>query len=218
MKTFLIVLLSFYSLFAHGGRIVDNGGTVIFCDNVPGQPRFQTLDTYEFTQVNDLKYIDGLQKLTAPEMLTRVMRRFLDQPIRDRDLVLEVYYNFFFDLGVEEGVELTYIDDAYPFMLPKDCRLVQAMIHVRNPSPLQKKYYVNGEIWRQLDDLNRAMLVTHEVVYTIAAASGDQADSRNVRYMNGLLWSQQLDWMAKTAPSFEVIWDSEVHVQLPLGR
>jgi hypothetical protein len=71
--------------------------------------------------------------------------------------------------------------------------------------PGERRFLVDQDLWDQLDEQNKAALVTHELVYWEKLDYNENASSRTVRYFNGFLLSpailnvdqRQLAWDSK---------------------
>jgi hypothetical protein len=74
-----------------------------------------------------------------------------------------------------DGTGLTIIDDSFPDVLPKDCKIEQ----LANWTP-QDQVLVDTEIWNSLSDTNKAALVAHEILYYFYRIYGAE-DSVRVR-------------------------------------
>ena len=86
---------------------------------------------------------------------------------------------------IPAGVRLVPSDDALPVFIPEGCKIEQAASFVN-----EGNIFYDTEIWQKLSATNQAALILHEIVYLEDRLTG-AIDSRNARYMVGLLFSDQ---------------------------
>lgn len=92
-----------------------------------------------------------------------------------------------------QNAKLTDLDDDQLYWLPKNCRREQ--IAIQNAIGV----LIDGDLWRQMSQLSKSMLLSHEVLYRVLdrhprfqAPMGLQS-SQPVRFLNALLWSTALE-------------------------
>ena len=84
---------------------------------------------------------------------------------------------------LQDGVELAPVDDAFPTVIPTDCKIEQLANYVNDQEIL-----VDGAIWKALDLTNQAALIVHESLYKFLRSFGD-TDSRRTRRIVAYLFS-----------------------------
>ena len=129
----------------------------------------QKLNNKDFT----LLFLDRLRELSPK--LAEIFRQNLNQLDRQSRWL--------------SGVDLGPVDDSLHFVLPKGCSLKQAAIQ------LSGAYLFNADIWDQLSDLEKNILISHELLYRSILQYSTLEDSRPVRALNGLLISTEFSKM-----------------------
>ncbi len=202
---FLVIALVFSSsldartaIALQGGDYVGNGGDVIVCENskVPSPSSIELLDLFE------ARTIYG-KKINMPKHLS------LDETLKiltDRLGYFDPYLSQFFKGNIDQfmsetvfvkGVVLTDIPDSKHIALAQNCRLEQIAIQRTPRFPGEKRYTISKNLWDQLDSLNQAALILHEVLYRQVLESNiespDKIDSEAVRYLVHLLVSNSIN-------------------------
>jgi hypothetical protein len=175
MKVLLVVLSSFlFSSLLHArasdpGFDRGNGGNYLLCYTKKG-PTYEVLDLYElehgqfFTSWKDLKESDTFNEIIY-KVINRVETYFPDDAQKYR-----YYYGRFFSdtLFVGEN-ELGKVNDYGSVELPQSCFLHQMAIqhksYLTDGTKVEKFYLINSDVWPRLNDLNKAAIILHEIVY-----------------------------------------------------
>lgn len=183
-----IVTMIYLSFAAQGRAVADergNGGEVKTC-SVASEPRIEMLDLYEarvrgFTL--DLGS-DGTWRERISQTLTD-----LDALDHQRADVYNAWLNEFeANAAFLPNIILTGIPDAGTTVIPAGCLVQQIATQAEPTLPGDKRYTISLDLWNQLDEVNKAVLVMHEIILRDAIASGQTA-SRRSRYFNGYLTS-----------------------------
>jgi hypothetical protein len=180
---FIVVTFLMFSSTAFANKDVGNGGSVIFNQN--GSPKIELLDFYEKFGLGGVPKIPGntyQEKISA--LFDKVSRRFPTLAKEWKEEALD----FESQAELKSGVILPEIPDSHPVALP-DGYSIRQIVNQRPDDtiyPGQKKFVVSKDLWDQLDDDNRAGLVTHEILYKRAIKNGAE-NSIGVRYFNGIL-------------------------------
>ena len=176
----LVGLLCVFSTVADAGVTKGNGGQVVSCKN--GRELI-VLDAYEAQALHDFKVDQGV--LAGNEFAALIGARLEEVGLSwARDWSVD-FAEFESILLLAPARSLTATEDGAPRVLPKTCRLRQAVI--QRPDV----YIVDVEIWRRLSVGSKNVLKLHEVLYRLVARSGVTYDtSRPVRALVGLLISR----------------------------
>ena len=163
-----------------------HGGQSVVCRSSDGR-----IESAELLDLYEARVMYGLELLRSGEPKENYIRQAaekLNGAIRGN-----YFYTNYKDIfgGVQRitrfipnGSRLKPIDDSLPVVLPKNCQVEQLAIYVD-----QTLLLVDREIWDNLDELNRAALVTHEGIYLNMRISERSTDSRRARRVNGHLLS-----------------------------
>jgi hypothetical protein len=83
--------------------------------------------------------------------------------------------------------------DLNAIIVPADgsgCKIVSTVLQKSLEFPEEKKYYVDQEVWTALGPLQRAAMMTHEVLWgRVRPDDGTIGDSTRARYANAKLWA-----------------------------
>jgi hypothetical protein len=194
----LVFALLFFAgtsaLAAMGGDEKGNGGLTTLCE-VNGQKVYEVYDLFEarsFYRLN-LKFAEGENYL---EVLKNTIAR-LDRVNPSRaNLYREYLSQFAMEANFVENSNLLPTPDIGSGPRPEGCTLAQAVIQFRQPGITGIRYYIDKNIWAQLNDSNKAALVLHELIYREGLkAENNFTTSIGVRYLNGILHSDLMETM-----------------------
>jgi len=170
MKRLILVSLA---LTVAGGRAwaegVSNGGgggTAVVCRGEDGAIRRSTLlDLFEAATVFGFRVATASGDIVKDYFNASVHGYYLEGTTNiggyERAMI-DASLQRFFDHAVMTG-PLPRLDDTGPVAsLPEGCALEQLAVF-RDPEP--GRVEINREIWQSLDSVNRAALVTHELIY-----------------------------------------------------
>lgn len=191
------LLLPFLS-FAGGGQL-GNGADAVVC-TAGFKTTAELLDIYEARVLLGKNWVPDYRGGTAIEGstyigVTKILTQ-LDTKLPVKSARLRSYMATFFDESTFlYGVELTDIPDSLQVALPGGCKLAQLVIQSPNPQLGQKRYTINGDIWKLMDPISRMGMVLHEIIYRDQLILGHK-DSRWTRYFNALLFSNSIENMS----------------------
>jgi hypothetical protein len=196
LSTFAGVLFPLLS-FAGGGQL-GNGADAIVC-NVGYQTTVELLDIYEarilFNKNWGFDYRGGTEKEASALLGANKILAPLDAKLPVKSARLRKYLNSFFDEAVFlSGIELTDIPDSLQLALPGGCKLAQLVIQSPDSRLGQKRYAINGDLWKLMDSTSQMGMMLHEIIYRDQIDLG-HTDSRWTRYFNALLFSNSIDSM-----------------------
>lgn len=184
MMKFLGLLFFLTANISYAGDRVGNGGDIIYCEGGAGE-LFFVLEEYEGNVVPVIgdPNIDYVKKVE-----TLIGRLKKDFPAR---------YAFYTSLFQYFQRRVTFLDKRLPEISDEGspqhhthCEIVQAAYFKRN-SQNELVYYLQKNIWQNLTNDQKAILVFHELIYTEAVGLG-HSDSRNVRMANRMIFTGKM--------------------------
>jgi hypothetical protein len=171
-----------------GGDRVGNGGDVVVCGN-----KVELLDVYEARVSNHVIYKPVGKDYK--QMFQDIIQKHLSniQPVRSARY-LNHQGTFESEAQFLPGIELNDVDDAGMVAIPKGCKLKQIVIQLSDDErPAGKpRYTVSLDLWKRLDEFNKAALVLHEIFYR-EAIEHESSNSMVVRAMVGEVLSTKLN-------------------------
>ncbi len=186
-KALLFLLLTTSYAMAGGDR-VGNGGDVVVCGN-----KVELLDVYEARVSNHVIYKPVGKDYK--QMFQDIIQKHLSniQPVRSARY-LNHQSTFESEAQFLPGIELNDVDDAGMVAIPKGCKLKQIVIQLSDDErPAGKpRYTVSLDLWKRLDEFNKAALVLHEIFYR-EAIEHESSNSMVVRAMVGEVLSTKLN-------------------------
>lgn len=180
-KTLLFVVFLAAKTFAQNR--VGNGGDVVTCkDKSP-----QVLDLYESSAEIMTTTETDYQKIVSErlDLLAEAHKKTADQ-YRTK------FSGFLNDSDFKANAKLTDIKDSEHLVLPKDCRLKQAAIRKNAIAKNEKLFLFDDDNWQEMDSLNKAALIMHEIIYDHFYKLGER-NSIKARKVNALLFSKNFN-------------------------
>lgn len=171
-----------------GGDRVGNGGDVIVCGN-----KVELLDVYEAKMSNHTLYRPVGKDYK--QMFQDIIQKHLStlQPKRSARYLTNLN-TFESEAQFLPGIELNDVDDGGMVAIPKKCKLKQIVIQLSDDErPAGKpRYTVSLDLWKKLDDFNKAALALHEIFYR-EAIEHQSSNSMVVRAMIGEVLSTTIN-------------------------
>jgi hypothetical protein len=169
---------------------VGNGGVGVVCRTPKGQIlSAQMLDIFEGKNMdaNPLHYaengmdLDTRIQLATVQMVpnSKFLADFLTELSKVKANVVVL---------PREDVGLTPTNDAFPALYKKGCAFEQVANYMADG-----KIRVDREIYRHLNELNRAALYVHEAVYAVARADAGETNSIRSRKLTAQVLAQNPD-------------------------
>ncbi len=162
MLFFGLVTLALSS-YAHSGGVDGGGGKSVVCRDADGKiTSAEVLDLYE----GRVQY--GLQPIVSEDVVEEQTGKVVMMLSKGRGEALKntlmstVSYIMQEKVILPDGTELLPVDDSYHVVVPKNCRVEQLANFTS-----QNQVLINGEIWRRLDNTNKAALIIHEAIYKV---------------------------------------------------
>lgn len=170
-----------------GGNEVGNGGDVVVCRDKDEIKSIQLLDFYE-VKTKDKKEISSSLK-DEDSILREIISKVGEVDPKRGELFRKKAQTFLKEVHFMENVKLSDIPDSFHLVLPqeKNCKLEQIAILDKNQTDPGKKFVINKNLWDELDPLNKAGLVMHEIVYEYFGSLGER-NSIKVRAYNASLF------------------------------
>jgi hypothetical protein len=182
-----LFILFFLNRAEAGPRVVGNGGQGIVCSAADGEIlSVASLDLYEAPVVHGLR-VGDYHGRSLHQLLDVFADRIGHTQSYQGDLPRQEIGNLLAGIRLlPPGVRLKTVDDAgdIPF-IPGNCEIKQIANYLSDGAIL-----VDGDYWKKMDDLNRAVLLIHEYVYKIMRYWGD-VDSSYARKVVGYLVSTE---------------------------
>lgn len=212
----LLFLMHFSAWAAGGGNGIGNGGPVFAyptqdyrgCKSLSSYTRAEIVD-YHFARKEwgllpdlgapeDWKEVPGLDLLEEGYLkpvkfvLHRLRRLSPDRAERYWKSALE----FQADHRKRKDVCLTRIPDDNLRYTPVGADPLQIVIHSDPKVPEDARYLVSEDLWKLLDETNRAGLILHEVIYREALENG-QDNSYLTQYFNAWISSKKIETLTQ---------------------
>ena len=191
---YLLVLLSL-SFAAQGqdllsnGNGVGNGGDVVVCP--------KTIELLDFAEVKMTKRFSMIDLPKRTDHIDLAKARI--GKLKALDPKLYDQYSKVLN-GIEgrwkliEKAEFRDVMDSFEIALPENCFLKQ--IAIQHEFEGKTQIQVSKKLWDQLKPLERAGLVTHEIIYEHFLVLGEK-NSIKARQFNAFLFSKEIEKMSK---------------------
>lgn len=195
MRTLIMIWLSIISIFSFrsfAGDKVLNGGNVIVCQNQTGQIKsVELLDFFE-VRLNGGRLRFGVTEKSWQGHLSTLLDSWSAvAPIRAKQYK-EWLNSFEQDAAIFSGISIPPIPDTGSIVVPIGCH-IEPVGFQRNEDELfpgVKRYVINKDLWDQMDEIQKAGLVLHELVYREAIPLGHPS-TFPTRFLVGVLASNQ---------------------------
>jgi hypothetical protein len=196
MKIHILLLCAFAlsPISAFAIQYVGNGGNIVQCTTADGKTTYEVLDSFESRLLRKKPLIlnEGDPK-TVAEAAVSELKELSPQRMR---LYLQNLASFESESELTDAM-LTPLEDAKYTAIPKNCRVLQAVIQQDFATPENKRYFIQKSNWEKLESTQKAVLMLHEIVYREALSAG-QTNSIGARALVGLLISGEI---RKLSPS-----------------
>ena len=174
---------------------VGNGGDVLVCEHAGGKRSYQMLDLYQAVNDYGLTIDMGPSTHDHRAMVEFVLNRLaLLQPYRAR-MYFDIYKNFWNEADFKKGITLVDVPDTGAQAIPSNCHLEQIAVQ-RSPGEMMpglKRYIVNLDLWNAIDEVSKATLIVHEIIYNQMLKTSCVASSAFVRYLTAHLGSSEIN-------------------------
>ncbi|MCB0419907.1 MAG: hypothetical protein KDD61_02875 [Bdellovibrionales bacterium] len=178
----------FYGMSAMAsGRIVGNGGDLVVCPQ-----SVELLDHYEAKVIRGLTIQLGGSELSVMDKVHIALQRLYRLSPGRAEIYQQWANSFFKESQILHNIELIDIPDSQHIVLPKGCVVRQLANQATQLLPGQKRYTIDGDLYRLMNKDQKAGLVIHELVYREALQLG-HIDSVAARWLGSLMASDQMD-------------------------
>jgi hypothetical protein len=193
----------FMSLSSFAGDEVCNGGDVVVCPD--GSVRL--LDLIErgiFYGLSPLSEEFSLSATRSPQLqyhLQEILAPLQGVAPEIHECLNSYLENdkFFAETRFVSSVEFVDVKDEIAYAVPKNCHKEQVAMQFKVVKPYSGyRYFINEDLWKKMNDFQRASLVIHEVILRNFLLNPQwTGDTTAVRYLTGFMISQEA---AKMSP------------------
>lgn len=181
-----------------------NGGDVLICKNPAknmildyfegidkglyksfGSPAFSVKENFDLWVAN-LAKVDYARSKFFREIGTDILQQIKD--LESGKIQVAKFVNF-------TDSELIDIPDSQELIIPKNCQKQQLVIQT-NATRGEKWLKIQKDLWTQLDNVQKAIIITHELVYYDFILANNAKDSRDARYFNQLVMADAFSGMS----------------------
>ncbi|KYG62689.1 hypothetical protein AZI87_15490 [Bdellovibrio bacteriovorus] len=186
---FLFVLCASVSAMALGGDVLGNGGDAVVCPAEGGIKTVEALDLHESRELRKFTYIDAAN---AAEALRTVFKN-LEEKDPSRACLFGTWMEEFTSQSKFVYGKIPRIFDEGPVYVRPRCFVYQAIVRYDQVDADGKRYFINGDLFTNMDALNQIAMVLHELVYREAKfAKGPLKNTTRVRRYTGYIFSTRL--------------------------
>lgn len=184
-----LIICSFFCL-SHSkaeGNKVGNGGNGVYCKSGKIQTA-QLLDFYE--QKIDFKTTETEFMTIAEKQLT-----LLNQVApKQGEAYLKRLKDIMSEVDFKNDITLTDVKDSNHLIKPlsENCHVYQTAIRRTKKMPEEKQFLVRKDLWDQLPALDKAGLITHEIIYEHLSKLGEE-NSVKAREMNRYIYRKNIN-------------------------
>lgn len=173
----LAAVLTLGGLNVYAGVSTSGGGIGVLCGKRTATQKLQLLDLYE-ASVSEQELIQSTGTFGGDYSIAlKRLRNLISDPRPvTQDEIIEDQQNFKRHTEFTNKKLIPTRDAGFTPSLPSSCHYVQIAVY----HDFNNKLIVNKELWDQLDSLNQAALLTHEVIYKMQRVAS-YADSYQVR-------------------------------------
>ncbi len=196
-KLILAMILFLFSELTYSQIDVGNGGNVVECKSAQrGSVNISLLDFVE-SRVRYSLNVESNSELSINQYLQSFIQT-IEKVSHSKAKIYQKWLDQF--LNEAQWLENSQInpsnDAIYPFV-PNQCRVVQVVLQKKPYFPNEARYYIDHQVWKKLDIMTRAALMTHEVILRdLMESTNDIAPvvsvSTKTRYLNSLIWSGKI--------------------------
>lgn len=193
----ILALLVFSFTSAAGDR--GHGGDVIIC-NSKDVITYELLDYFE-ARIENGRVIE-FHGYGWQDKVDLFLKKFEKTDYRMAIELRKLFSEFLKSSVFIERSFIPQIDDSFSYtQLKSNCKKVQAAVQKLYVKHLEKRYLIDKEIWDRLDEVERAGLVLHELLYRLETISAhfynrEIRTSDNLRYFHGIIASDELQLLS----------------------
>lgn len=179
-----VIFLSQFSFHAQAGWGRGNGGDIIKCDS-PAYPNYQMLDLYELTTRYHNHVWSKIPSQPTTEAMLEVIFQRAEKYNSSLGAELRIAYKTMIS-NWKSANTLMVIDDMGNYKIPQNCHLspVANQLTTTDTTAVELKniheYYIDAQTYKEMDPINRATLILHEIFWSISIDSGPFYPSTSV--------------------------------------
>lgn len=181
-----------------GTSTTGGGGNSIVCSSTNGKETSELLDFVEARTLKRNNILKVNKSVPYKTILERVIARVNEiSPGFAADLQQELEI-FEQDVMFIDNSQFMTVADSNHISVPDNCIVMQTAIQRERKFPSDKKFFVNQEVWQTLPELDKAGLVSHEIIYSlIRKGSNPVSTSEGARYVNSWIFSEEFAQVGK---------------------
>lgn len=203
MIPFTTLLLT--AMVSWAGNKVGNGGDVVVCPESKS-----VLDLYE-AKSNGAELREFSENLSHSQIIKDRLEKLKEKAPVLGSQYLRRLETMQTEIDFKSDVELADVKDSAHAFIGKDCKLFQIAIRKGYvPEESQKRFLIRQDLWEQIDETNKAALLTHEIIYEHLSKLG-VSDSRPARQMVSKIFSKNFDKESKGS-----FWEFIASLKVPI--
>lgn len=184
----IILLMFLFMTSTYAGNEVGNGGLGFWC---PQSKTYQLLDFYEHNLLSP-----GNPIIKSDHDYIKIIKDRL-QLLSKLDAKHSAYYERMVNqvtakINFLDNIKLNSTKDSFELAHPKDCELKQWAVQKIALNGNDTEYFFDKGIWNSLDNISKAGLVMHEIIYD-HFINLDEKNSIKVRKFNSFMFSQKFE-------------------------
>lgn len=182
----LLFLLIFNMPTSFAGNEVGNGGVGFWC---PQTKKYLLLDFYEYELLNPKHKIIATNENDLEKILNerlKILSKLDEKNFNQYSLQIK---NILPKINFLNDISLNKTHDSFEIAKPKGCTLKQFALQRKKEKDHITEFYFDKEIWDNLDSLNKAGLILHEIIYEQFSLLGER-NSLKVRKFNSFIFSK----------------------------
>lgn len=171
-----------------------NGGDAIICHMPDGATTVEVKDYWEYSQMINTFKIDLGPGATYQDKVIFVLNRLKKVDQKRAENLIQRFHDETFISFVSRG-QIPVVNDSPSYLKvdgDKYCNEVQAAFQILNPKQFQSKVLIDKTIFMQLDEVNKAGLILHELIYEQDIKYNNAKDSDTIRWFNYIISSNIL--------------------------
>lgn len=193
-KLFISLTLLVFHLMAEASDRAGNGGDAIICHSSEAKTTVELKDYWEYSQMINTLKVDLGPGTTYQEKVEFALNRLKKIDSVRAEKLLGRFYDETFISYVSRG-QIPVVDDSASFLKVdgnKYCNEVQVAFQILRPKQFQSKVLIDKTIFMQFDEVNKAGLILHELIYEQDIKFNNAKDSDTIRWFNYIISSDIL--------------------------
>lgn len=167
------------------GNGVGNGGDVVVCKD-----HTEILDFVESRLMKQFMIIPTVKKIEFVELARQRVAKIKNLDKRLFEQYSKVLSTISSRIVFIENAQFRDIPDSFEIAIPKDCKLEQLAIQQEIDGKIM--IHISKILWDKLDNVNKAGLILHEIIYEHLLVTGE-VNSIKARRLNALFFSKEIE-------------------------